>query len=82
MRWGHDGAACRWPVPRTPTQSPQIHQGFPVSEAVARNRDSSSRVGAVAGPGLVTESAAAAFALRAAAVSAAPAASAAMKAPL
>ena len=47
-----------------------------------RNRASSSLVGAVAGPRLVTESAAAAFAVRAAAISAAPAASAAMKTPL
>ena len=60
----------------------RVHRGSPAFQAVARNRASSSRVGAVAGPGLVTDSAAAAFALRAAAVSAAPAASAAMKAPL
>src|SRR6266567_4594802 len=47
-----------------------------------RNRVSSAAVGAVAGPRLVTDSAAAAFAARAASASSAPPARAAMKVPV
>src|SRR5712692_11834175 len=47
-----------------------------------RKRASSAAVGAVAGPRLVTDSAAAAFAVRAAVISSAPSASAAMNVPV